>query len=146
MQEFNVLTLVALMLLPLHKVWGWPVGWSNVSQTFLLADSFWFLQITTDRHILSHVNIGSQDDRYPKSKIYLRTEFRELRIHTNSIRNNVLHYLTLIKLTVARCVGTGSFLTRYSNDHTQKKKHTTSYRCSAIISNKTLFFSWKKKK
>jgi hypothetical protein len=51
--------------------------------------------------------------------LYLRTEFRELRIHINRIRNNVLHYLTLITLTAARFVGTGCFLTRHSNDHTK---------------------------
>jgi len=55
----------------------------------------WFLKITTDPRILSHVNIERQDDRYPKlKKLYLRTDFRELRIHTNRIRNKVLHYLT----------------------------------------------------
>jgi hypothetical protein len=55
--------------------------------------------------------------------LYLRNEFIELLIHTNSIRNNLLHYLTLIKLTAARFVRTGGFLTWYSKDHTQKKTY-----------------------
>jgi hypothetical protein len=54
--------------------------------------------------------------------VYLRTDFRELRIHTSSMRNNVLHVLTLIKLTVARFVGTGGFVIRYSNG--KRNKHT----------------------
>ena len=32
---------------------------SSVSQTILLADSFWLRNITTDPHILAHVNIRS---------------------------------------------------------------------------------------
>jgi hypothetical protein len=35
-------------------------------------------------------------------------------IHTNSICNNALHDLTLIKMTVTHFVGTGGFLIRYS--------------------------------
>jgi hypothetical protein len=34
------------------------------------------------------------------------------------IGNSALHDLTLIKLYVARIVGTGGFLIRYSNGHT----------------------------
>jgi hypothetical protein len=53
-----------------------------------------------------------QWDRRPgvlhtKLKIYLKTDFRELRIHTSSTRNNAVHDLTLIKLTVIRFVGSG---------------------------------------
>jgi len=40
-------------------------------------------------------------------------------IHTSSIRNNALHKLTLNEMTVARFVGTGCFLTRYSNGRTK---------------------------
>ena len=39
------------------------------------------------------------------------------------IHNNSLHYLTLIKLTVARFVGTGDLSVRYSNGHTKKKTY-----------------------
>jgi hypothetical protein len=35
----------------------------------------------------------------------------------NSTREHALHDLTLIKMFVIRFVGTGSFLTRYSNFH-----------------------------
>jgi hypothetical protein len=36
------------------------------------------------------------------------------------MRINALHDLTLIKLIVARFVGTGGFLIRYSNFHTKQ--------------------------
>jgi len=39
--------------------------------------------------------------------------------HISSIRDNASRDLTLIKLTVARFVGTGSSLIRYSNGHTK---------------------------
>jgi hypothetical protein len=42
--------------------------YSNVSQTFLLADPFWLRKITTDPHILAHVNIVCPDDGCPKLK------------------------------------------------------------------------------
>jgi len=42
-----------------------------------------------------------------------------LQIHTTCIRNNALHDLGLIKLTVARFVGIGS-LTGYINGHTKE--------------------------
>jgi len=40
-----------------------------VSKTFLLADTFWLRKITTDPHILAHVNAECLDDKYPKLKI-----------------------------------------------------------------------------
>jgi hypothetical protein len=40
-------------------------------------------------------------------------------IHATSIRNNELHYLNFTEIPVARSVGTGSFLTRYSNGDTK---------------------------
>jgi len=39
-------------------------------------------------------------------------------IYTSSIRNNALHDLTLIKISVARFVGREGLLIRYSNSHT----------------------------
>ena len=50
---------------------------------------------------------------------YLRIDFRYLQIHTSSMRNVAMLDLVLIKLTVARFVGTGSFLIIYSNGHTK---------------------------
>jgi hypothetical protein len=42
---------------------------SSVSQTFLLKGPFWLRKITTNHHILAHVNIDCPDDRYPKLNI-----------------------------------------------------------------------------
>jgi hypothetical protein len=58
--------------------------WDNVSQTFILEDTFWLRKMTTDPHNLVYVNIDFMDDRYPKLDIciciyiyiYLRTDFR----------------------------------------------------------------------
>ena len=47
------------------------IPYSSVSQTFLIANPFWFRKITTDPHILAHVTIVCPDDGYPKSKIYI---------------------------------------------------------------------------
>jgi hypothetical protein len=44
--------------------------YSNVSQTFLLADPFWHRKITIDPHIFAQVKIGCPDDRCSKLKIY----------------------------------------------------------------------------
>jgi len=38
-------------------------------------------------------------------------------IHKSSIRNNAVHELTLITMTVAHILGTGNFLIKYSNHH-----------------------------
>ena len=66
----------------------------------------------------SSVNIKAQNDRYQNFKIlYLRTDFRQILIYTGSIRNNALHDLNLIKLTVARFMGTGCFFIRYTGVH-----------------------------
>jgi len=48
-------------------------------------------------------------------KLHIRTEFRE--INTSNIRNDALNDFVLMKLIVARFVGTGGFLIAYSNDH-----------------------------
>jgi len=47
------------------------------------------------------------DYLYTKLKIYLKTDFRELRTHPSSTRNNAVRDLALIKLTVVRFVGSG---------------------------------------
>ena len=45
--------------------------------------------------------------------LYLGTDFRYLPLYTSPIRNNALHDFPLIKMVVARFVGTGSFLVTY---------------------------------
>jgi len=72
---------------------------SNVSQTFLIADPFWFRKITTDPHFLAHVRIECPYDMHPKFKMYIS----EL----------------ILDRFFAYCVGRGSFLIRYSKDHTK---------------------------
>ena len=47
---------------------------------------------------------------YRIKNLYLRIDFRQLRIRTRSLRNKALYILTLIKLSVARFMGTGGFL------------------------------------
>ena len=95
-----------------------PMLYTSVSQNVLLAGPFWLRKITTDRHIIAHVNIVCPDDRYPKLKIYM-TDFGQILIHCSSIHNNPLHCIS--KMSVARFVGTGSFLKRYSNSHVKYK-------------------------
>jgi hypothetical protein len=41
----------------------------GVFQTFLHADPFCLRKLTTDPHILAHVNIECPDDWYPKLKL-----------------------------------------------------------------------------
>jgi hypothetical protein len=81
--------------------------WDSVSQTFLLAEPFWFRKITTDPHILAYVNS------------YLRNEFGYLQIHTSSICNEVLHDLILTDRP-SLC-GYRVFLLRYPNGRTKGK-------------------------
>jgi hypothetical protein len=87
-----------------------------VFRTFFLVDPFWPTKITTNPHILSHVNIELPDDWKPK----LEVNISGLIIgRYERICDNALHSLRLIKLNVARFVGTGSFLLEYSNIHTK---------------------------
>ena len=44
---------------------------SSISQIFLVVGSFQLRIITTDSHIISHVNIQCLVDRYPKLNIYI---------------------------------------------------------------------------
>jgi len=46
-----------------------------IPKTFLLAEPIWLRKITTDPHILTHVSTVRPDDRYPKLKIYISTDF-----------------------------------------------------------------------
>ena len=68
---------------------------------------------TKDPHILAQVNIMSRRERAKIKDLYLRTDFGWLRIHSSSIRDNALHDLTLIKITVNPLVDTGCFLVIY---------------------------------
>jgi len=43
----------------------------SVPKTFLLAEPFELWKITTDPHILTHVNTVRLDDRYPKLKMHI---------------------------------------------------------------------------
>jgi len=73
--------------------------------------------------------------------LYFRTDFRQLRIHTGSIRNNALYYLTLFKKSVARFVATVGFLvfsTVIRNTHTHTHTHTRTH-TQPITFNKMLF-------
>jgi len=54
------------------------VIWVSVDQTFLVAKPFWLRKITTVPHIFAHVNIDLPYDRYPKLKICIRIDFREI--------------------------------------------------------------------
>jgi len=51
--------------------------YNSVSQTCLLADPFWLRKITTDPHIVADVDIGCQDDRYPKLEIYISEQISD---------------------------------------------------------------------
>ena len=64
--------------------------------------------------------------------IYTHTHTHTL-IHTSSIFDNAFHDLTLIKMTVARLVGTGGFLNRYSIGHTEKKRIASLKSCWIIF-------------
>ena len=65
---------------------------------FLLAVLFWFRKITTDPHTLAHVNTNCPDDRYAKLKIYIPERISDSEEYViNSLRNNALYDLTLIK-------------------------------------------------
>ena len=43
----------------------------SVPQYFCLGAPFGLRKVTTDPHILAHVNIQCPDERYPKLKIYI---------------------------------------------------------------------------
>jgi hypothetical protein len=78
------------------------------------------LTITMDSHIVAHKIMECQDDRDPKLKMFiLELILDSLRIHTNSMGNNVLHDLTLITTIVPRFVITKLFSITYSNGHTK---------------------------
>ena len=68
---------------------------------------------------LCSINIERSDDGYSKLNIYISNYFRQLRIQPTTIRNNTLHDLSFIKMSVAHCEGTGSFLIRCFNGRTK---------------------------
>jgi len=76
-------------------------AWLTVGSTkiVLLLDLFW-LQNRSSHPCLRKYRVSGwwvSKIRY----IYLRDDFRYLQTHTSIIRNNALHYLTLLKLIVA---------------------------------------------
>lgn len=92
---------------------------SVLPKTFSLCTPFQLQIITTDPHILAHLNIVS---RLWVSKIkysYYRNDFRQMLTHTSSICINALQDFTSIIKTIAHCVCTGSSFIRYSNGHTK---------------------------
>jgi len=54
--------------------------------------------MATEPHILADVNTQCPDDSIQNENLYLKTDFRQLRIHTGSLRNNALHDLTVTEL------------------------------------------------
>jgi hypothetical protein len=76
---------------------------SNISTDRGAVCPNWFRKITTHPHILSHVNMECLDDWYPKSKVYISTDFRQALTHTSSIHSNALHYLALITDRYSLC-------------------------------------------
>ena len=101
------------------RCWEACAVYSSVSRRLLLANPFWLRKITMGPHILAHVDIVSGPHVSKIKNLYLRTNFTYMLIHTRRIRNNAMHQLTLNEITVARFVGTGCFLIRYSNGHTK---------------------------
>jgi hypothetical protein len=73
--RLRLLVLVEERLLFIHSLILLSVFDTSVTlyfpTLFLVADLFWLRKITTDPHILPHVNTECSDDRYPKLKIYI---------------------------------------------------------------------------
>ena len=68
-------------------------------------------KITMDSHILAHAKIQCPDDSHSKLELYISELILDRKLtHTNSIRNNASHDLTLIKMNVSRFVGAESLL------------------------------------
>ena len=63
---------------------------------------------------LTDVNIVCPDDRCPKLKIYMSEFISDTQEYLPAAHVR-MHNLTLLKLTVARCVGTRSILSIYLN-------------------------------
>ena len=107
--------------------------YTSVSQTFLLAGPFWIKK--NHRSSLSFSRKDRVSGRLVSKikNLFLRTDFRWLRIYANSIRNNALYDLTLINMIVACFTGTGDFLIRH---FVVRSKHTANYLNSAIIFSK----------
>jgi hypothetical protein len=71
----------------------------------------------------SIINFCNRGVHYETPCIYaweLTLDSYEYSYIPSSTRNKTLHDMTLIKLIVARFVGTKGFIIRYSNDHTNK--------------------------
>jgi hypothetical protein len=107
--------------------------YTSVSQTFLLAGPFWIKKKHRSSPSFSRKDRVSGRLVSKIKNLFLRTDFRWLRIYANSIRNNALYDLTLINLIVACFTGTGDFLISH---FVVRSKHTANYLNSAIIFSK----------
>ena len=110
---------VKRMKLPTIKHAPMPV----FPKAFLSEDPFWPRKLNTDRPCSRQYSVRM----HPKLKfriselilyIYTHTHTHiHILIHTSGILYNAFHDMALIKMTVARLVGTGGFLNRYSIGH-----------------------------
>ena len=76
-----------------------------------------FKKIITDSHNILHVNMECPDDRYPKLKICIAELILDRYGYITAPNVNVFCDLALIKMTVSRFVGTGSFLTLWRRNY-----------------------------
>ena len=84
--------------------------------------SFFFLQNLfgfDKNHRCSHRNRASGWQASKTRNLYLRNNFRLLRIHKSSIREKAPHNLRANNIFVAGFMGIGRFLFRYSNGRTK---------------------------
>ena len=65
--------------------------YSSFSQSFSLADPFWLRKITKDPHIIFHVHIVSQEDRFSKLIMYISEVISDRLKNTSSIRKNAMY-------------------------------------------------------
>jgi hypothetical protein len=89
---------------------------------FSIADSFCLRKVTTGPHTIADINIACPDDSFPKLKFdvseLILDRYKYIPVVYVTIRNNALHYLTVIKLIVAGFVGIEFFLIRYCSGPT----------------------------
>jgi hypothetical protein len=64
-----------------------------------------------DPHIFAHVNTECPDDKHAKLKIYISEPILDSYKYIPVVYVTMMHDSTLIKMTDARFVGTGGFLT-----------------------------------
>ena len=90
---------------------GKPKVPSAVFPKHSLMELFCLRKLRAISYSLAHVDIWilvGYDNEI--KNLNFRSDLRYILIYTNSICNNTLHDLTLLKMTVLRFVGTGNFL------------------------------------